>query len=68
MSKLKKRERGGHHVKYDPAEQKKNFFRRIESIGMAVAGPGVYEMIPAKDLRRLYNMRVLPIKLECAPN
>ncbi len=68
MSKLRKTERGGHHVKYDPAEQKKNFFRRIESVCMAVAGPGVYEMIPAKDLGRLYNMRVLPIKLEPAPH
>ena len=68
MSKGKKKQRGGHHVKYDVAEQKRNFFRKIEFICSAVAGPGIYDMIPPEGRDLLYRMRGLPPKVVAAPN
>lgn len=59
----KKRSRGGNHVRYSPADGKKNFFRRVESICTAVAGQGAFGLIPPRALTVMYRTRILPIKV-----
>lgn len=66
MAKAKKRNPGRHHPRFDPADQKKHFYSKLRSICEAAAGQGIFELIPAKDLRRMYHLRMLPFRIEPA--
>ncbi len=65
MSKAKRN--GGHHVRFTLEEQKRNYRKRVERLCLTVAGPGVYQMIPKKDLHRMFVIRALPFEIYPAP-
>jgi len=68
MSKGKKKKHGGHQGRFDLAELKRNFLKRIEAICTLVAGPGACDMIPREELNLMFTSRFLPVKIIPAPD
>ncbi|MCL5266663.1 MAG: hypothetical protein M1469_00985 [Bacteroidetes bacterium] len=68
MSKVKKKHISAHHVKYGISEQKNHYFGKLKDFCSAAGGPGIFEMIPRRQLEYLFLMRYLPYRFEAAPD